>query len=57
MRAEGEDLPASAQAALLLLQPRGFCAGVIRGIEVVELALQKLGQPVYVRKEIVHIVM
>jgi len=36
------------------MQPRGFCAGVIRAIEIVELALQKLGRPVYVRKEIVH---
>jgi 4-hydroxy-3-methylbut-2-enyl diphosphate reductase len=51
---EGENLPATDQATLLLLQPRGFCAGVIRAIEVVELALQRLGQPVYVRKEIVH---
>jgi 4-hydroxy-3-methylbut-2-enyl diphosphate reductase len=42
------------QTTLLLLQPRGFCAGVIRAIEVVEVALQKLGSPVYVRKEIVH---
>jgi 4-hydroxy-3-methylbut-2-enyl diphosphate reductase len=47
-------LPVVDQATLLLLQPRGFCAGVIRAIEVVELALQKLGRPVYVRKEIVH---
>jgi len=52
--AEGKNLPATDQATLLPLQPRGFCAGVIRAIEVVELALQKLGRPVYVRKEIVH---
>jgi 4-hydroxy-3-methylbut-2-enyl diphosphate reductase len=52
--AEGKDIPAYAQATLLLMQPRGFCAGVIRAIEIVELALQKLGRPVYVRKEIVH---
>jgi 4-hydroxy-3-methylbut-2-enyl diphosphate reductase len=52
--AEGKMLPVVDQATLLLLQPRGFCAGVIRAIEVVELALQKLGLPVYVRKEIVH---
>jgi len=51
---EGKNLPATNPATLLLLQPRGFCAGVIRAIEVVELALQKLGRPVYVRKEIVH---
>jgi 4-hydroxy-3-methylbut-2-enyl diphosphate reductase len=52
--AEGKNMPASDRATLLLMQPRGFCAGVIRAIEVVELALQKLGRPVYVRKEIVH---
>lgn len=52
--AEGKSLSAADQATLLLLQPRGFCAGVIRAIEVVELALQRLGRPVYVRKEIVH---
>jgi len=54
MTAEGKNLPASNQATLLLLQPRGFCAGVIRAIKVVELALEKLDRPVYVRKEIVH---
>jgi 4-hydroxy-3-methylbut-2-en-1-yl diphosphate reductase len=35
-------------------QPRGFCAGVVRAIDIVRLALAKLGAPVYVRKEIVH---
>jgi 4-hydroxy-3-methylbut-2-en-1-yl diphosphate reductase len=39
---------------LLLAKPRGFCAGVDRAIEVVELALQLFGSPIYVRKEIVH---
>jgi len=39
---------------LVLLRPRGFCAGVVRAIDVVRLALEKLGKPVYVRKEIVH---
>lgn len=39
---------------LLLLGPRGFCAGVVRAIDIVRLALEKLGRPVYVRKEIVH---
>ena len=34
--------------------PRGFCAGVVRAIDVVELALQKFGPPVYVKHEIVH---
>jgi 4-hydroxy-3-methylbut-2-enyl diphosphate reductase len=39
---------------IILAQPRGFCAGVVRAIEIVELALQKHGAPVYVRHEIVH---
>src|SRR5919205_2552652 len=37
-----------------LAQPRGFCAGVVRAIEIVERALEKFGPPVYVRHEIVH---
>lgn len=39
---------------IILAQPRGFCAGVDRAIEIVELALKKYGAPVYVRHEIVH---
>ena len=39
---------------ILLCSPRGFCAGVDRAIQIVELALQKYGAPVYVRHEIVH---
>jgi 4-hydroxy-3-methylbut-2-en-1-yl diphosphate reductase len=39
---------------VLLCTPRGFCAGVVRAIDVVERALQKYGAPVYVRHEIVH---
>ena len=39
---------------ILLAAPRGFCAGVDRAIEMVELALKKWGQPIYVRHEIVH---
>jgi len=39
---------------LLLCSPRGFCAGVDRAIQIVDLALQKFGPPVYVRHEIVH---
>jgi len=39
---------------VLLAQPRGFCAGVVRAVDIVELALQKYGPPVYVRHEIVH---
>lgn len=39
---------------VVLAQPRGFCAGVERAIEIVERALKKFGPPVYVRHEIVH---
>lgn len=39
---------------ILMCTPRGFCAGVVRAIEIVEIALQKYGAPVYVRHEIVH---
>ncbi|MEL6961774.1 MAG: 4-hydroxy-3-methylbut-2-enyl diphosphate reductase, partial [Pseudomonadota bacterium] len=39
---------------ILLAQPRGFCAGVERAIEIVEQALKRFGPPVYVRHEIVH---
>jgi hypothetical protein len=40
--------------SILLAEPRGFCAGVDRAIEIVERALQKFGRPIYVRHEIVH---
>ena len=39
---------------VILAQPRGFCAGVVRAIDIVEKALEKYGEPVYVRHEIVH---
>ncbi|NWA04193.1 4-hydroxy-3-methylbut-2-enyl diphosphate reductase [Pseudomonas gingeri] len=39
---------------VILAQPRGFCAGVVRAIDIVELALEQYGVPVYVRHEIVH---
>ena len=39
---------------VILAQPRGFCAGVERAIEIVERALKKYGPPIYVRHEIVH---
>ena len=39
---------------ILLAAPRGFCAGVDRAIQIVELALERYGEPVYVRHEIVH---
>src|SRR6266404_1416476 len=53
------DIPASQKQPrrtmkVILAQPRGFCAGVVRAIEIVERALQKYGPPVYVRHEIVH---
>jgi len=44
----------SVSKTVYLPKPRGFCAGVIRAIDIVTLALEKLGRPVYVRKEIVH---
>ena len=43
-----------APAEILLAEPRGFCAGVDRAIEIVEHALVKFGAPIYVRHEIVH---
>lgn len=42
------------ELSILVAAPRGFCAGVERAIQIVELALQKHGAPVYVRHEIVH---
>jgi len=42
------------ERVVYLLKPRGFCAGVVRAIDIVELALKVFGPPVYVRKEIVH---
>ena len=39
---------------VLLLKPRGFCAGVVRAIDIVRIALDAFGPPIYVRKEIVH---
>src|SRR6266511_165002 len=49
----GEKQPRRA-IKVILAQPRGFCAGVVRAIEIVERALEKYGPPVYVRHEIVH---
>ena len=43
-----------ANAEILLAQPRGFCAGVDRAIEIVERAIKLFGAPIYVRHEIVH---
>ena len=44
----------SENKTLLLLKPRGFCAGVVRAIDIVRIALEAFGPPIYVRKEIVH---
>ncbi len=45
---------AGSEKKIFLLKPRGFCAGVVRAIDVVEIALDLYGPPIYVRKEIVH---
>jgi 4-hydroxy-3-methylbut-2-enyl diphosphate reductase len=42
------------QGKVLLASPRGFCAGVVRAIDIVNLALERFGLPLYVRREIVH---
>lgn len=50
-----QEYPLSSQdKSLLLLKPRGFCAGVVRAIDIVRIALEAFGPPIYVRKEIVH---
>ena len=43
-----------AMKKIILLNPRGFCAGVVRAVDVVKIALNLYGAPIYVRKEIVH---
>ncbi|WP_432258115.1 4-hydroxy-3-methylbut-2-enyl diphosphate reductase [Cupriavidus sp. TMH.W2] len=48
------DLTPAPDAEILMAQPRGFCAGVDRAIEIVERALARFGAPIYVRHEIVH---
>ena len=42
------------QLTVYMAAPRGFCAGVDRAIQIVEMALEKWGKPIYVRHEIVH---
>jgi 4-hydroxy-3-methylbut-2-enyl diphosphate reductase len=44
----------NSERRVLLLKPRGFCAGVVRAIDIVRIALETFGAPIYVRKEIVH---
>ncbi len=51
-RPNGQKRDSSLQ--VILAQPRGFCAGVVRAIEIVERAIDRYGAPVYVRHEIVH---
>src|SRR5215469_16567016 len=51
-RAQSEN--SSLQKRVLLLKPRGFCAGVVRAIDIVNIALETFGAPIYVRREIVH---
>ncbi len=48
------DLTPAPDAEILMAQPRGFCAGVDRAIEIVERALERFGAPIYVRHENVH---
>jgi 4-hydroxy-3-methylbut-2-enyl diphosphate reductase len=50
----GEVSNGSTVKKIILLRPRGFCAGVVRAIDVVKIVLNLYGAPVYVRKEIVH---
>jgi 4-hydroxy-3-methylbut-2-enyl diphosphate reductase len=50
----GTSSAAKPPLTILLAAPRGFCAGVDRAIQIVEMALQRFGPPVYVRHEIVH---
>jgi 4-hydroxy-3-methylbut-2-enyl diphosphate reductase len=49
----GTDQP-NATKRVMLLKPRGFCAGVVRAVDIVRIALETFGAPIYVRKEIVH---
>src|SRR6202158_5632965 len=46
--------PETAPRRLVRVRPRGFCAGVVRAVEIVEMALEAYGPPVYVHHEIVH---
>ncbi len=51
---ECADAASPLQKRVLLLKPRGFCAGVVRAIDIVKIALETFGAPIYVRREIVH---
>src|SRR5579862_4080011 len=51
----GSEMPTESNGKVLLrVRPRGFCAGVVRAVDIVELALEAYGAPVYVHHEIVH---
>ncbi|MCL2660536.1 MAG: 4-hydroxy-3-methylbut-2-enyl diphosphate reductase [Acidobacteriaceae bacterium] len=54
MTTNAPDQAANEAKRVLLLKPRGFCAGVVRAIDIVQIALDTFGAPIYVRKEIVH---
>ena len=49
-----QGLTAQGVKTLVRVRPRGFCAGVVRAVDIVELALEAFGRPVYVHHEIVH---
>ncbi len=51
---QGQAVPERVARRVLLARPRGYCAGVDRAVQTVELALERYGAPVYVRKQIVH---
>lgn len=54
MSSLGFGAPSASGKKIILLSPRGFCAGVVRAVDVVKIALDLYGAPMYVRKEIVH---
>ena len=54
MRYNGRDAVERYAVQVVLSAPRGFCAGVVRAIEIVEIALEQYGAPLFVRHEIVH---
>ncbi|MDM0112881.1 4-hydroxy-3-methylbut-2-enyl diphosphate reductase [Variovorax sp. J22R133] len=54
LQGEASESPDPGGSEILLAEPRGFCAGVDRAIEIVERAIVKFGAPIYVRHEIVH---
>jgi 4-hydroxy-3-methylbut-2-enyl diphosphate reductase len=54
MTKTNQHLSSNQVAEIILAEPRGFCAGVNRAIEIVDLALERYGAPLYVRHEIVH---